>query len=531
MKRCTRHIRTSLPARLSLLVLTVIFSSCSNPATNSKPTLTLEAKKNPVAPGQSTQITATPVDNDGDVVTVTWVCDFGTLSADNGDIVTWTAPGEDNLPCTIIATANDGHGGITEKDLIIDVKNNAPVFNNITTTSSTVLQGNTITLQALAYDPDGSTVRYRWSDNGGGTFSDTLVTRNTATWKAPTGDTWIKVTCTAYDAYGGETDKSLDLLVYSNYGVIWVADSGTDKVYKYSAIGEFLLTVQGTFQRPIAIATNVDEFFGCYVADYDMGQVFKISEKGAITHTYTSFKHPIDIDIFQSLRVIWVLDVGNNSVTAINGYTDQVIGTFTGLKEPRSLKVNQETGDVWITDTGNNRIIRIQPKDIPGELPTVADQKTVFRGTSSNGNGYNEPIHLSFSQHKYNVVYIADISDDEVEMIESSMSGFKEIAVASTGYQNPSFIAVSDKGTSEVVWVIHNTQISTIMSGNLFPSSIDYDTFKYPYRIVTDDLNNKIWVVDNGLNQIIPLDDTGSFTTGIDIITGFVFIEDVAINQ
>ena len=92
------------------------------PPTNRNPTFTVNANCNPcsVEPGQTSNLTATATDPDGDPVTYQWTAPQGTFNNPNAANTVWTAPNQvGNVPATV--TARDNRGGSATSSVTIQV--------------------------------------------------------------------------------------------------------------------------------------------------------------------------------------------------------------------------------------------------------------------------------------------------------------------------------------------------------------------------------------------------------------------------
>ncbi|MCK5683669.1 hypothetical protein KAJ27_06090, partial [bacterium] len=516
-------------------------------------------------------ITAIVTDDDDDDVSIRWKndSDLGIIfRSENTDReITWQAPITIRDTTNIIAIADDGkEDGISRDTLTLIVSNNKIIINNLTTSKNNVLLGNKVSLTCLASDPENGPIKYTWSETndlnymgsehnyGKGVFLDTSSTQNTAEWKAPLDKegTWT-ITVTVTDNFGEINSKSIDLNVYSNYGVVWVADAGVKKVKKFSSKGAHLLDVDINFNDPRSLATNAEESFGCYAGDYEAGMVYKIDENGNMLKSWETFNKPIDLDIYKARRHLWVLDAGDGSLTRINCYTETIETRFTGFYKPNSMKVNQKNGDVWICDTGNNRIVRITMADSSGSVDSL--QSSIFSGQVSEAhNGYSEPNFLTFIDGKENIIYISDKGDNQIEIIKNDgttpENTYVEVESQNSIFTNPGAITVFANNislTQNDLWLINNNRISfythDVTSSEIRPLIIqlwsDISDYQYnPYRLYNDNINNKIWVVDNGFHNIFSFymnsddnyTDENEFTPPI-MITELDRIEDIAINQ
>ncbi|MDD4409933.1 MAG: PKD domain-containing protein, partial [Candidatus Pacebacteria bacterium] len=147
-------------------------------STNNIPVVNVADNKE-VKSGQSIVLTGTASDPDGDNLTYSWSCNGGTLSNRTSLNPTFTALsgifGNSSYTCTL--TANDGKGGYASDSLSIVVrpsittKNSAPVLS--VANDREINPGQEVRLFALAYDPDGDPLTYKWTCNGGSLSDDT----------------------------------------------------------------------------------------------------------------------------------------------------------------------------------------------------------------------------------------------------------------------------------------------------------------------------------------------------------------------
>ena len=121
-----------------------------------------------------------------------------------------------------------------------------------------VVSGDSLTLTGTAAEPEGHTLTYAWTSNGGGTFADTtaLIT----TWTAPdatVANQAVTLTLTVTDAEGETGTATVDVLVsppapiidddfglhednaapggiWGNDDTIWVSNTANDKIYAYA---------------------------------------------------------------------------------------------------------------------------------------------------------------------------------------------------------------------------------------------------------------------------------------------------------
>jgi hypothetical protein len=167
-------------------------------AANQDPTVDITAPVDGSTHVAGTQITlgASTSDPDGHTVTVSWTA--------NGDAIAepWSPPAG---AYTLVATADDGHGGTATDSVAITVEaaNQDPTV-DITAPAdgSTHVAGTQITLGASTSDPDGHTVTVSWTANG-----DAIV----EPWSPPAGA--YTLVASADDGHGGTAADSVAITV------------------------------------------------------------------------------------------------------------------------------------------------------------------------------------------------------------------------------------------------------------------------------------------------------------------------------
>lgn len=89
--------------------------------------------------------------------------------------------------------------------------NNAPIISSLIANPSNVGTNQVTTITCTASDPDDDSLTYAWTKSGGtfvGSTSGAIVT-----WRAPSSSDTYTVVCGVSDGKGGETTKSVDILV------------------------------------------------------------------------------------------------------------------------------------------------------------------------------------------------------------------------------------------------------------------------------------------------------------------------------
>jgi YD repeat-containing protein len=171
----------------------------------------------------------------------------------------------------------------------------------------------------------------------------------------------------AFSTPGGPHGVALD-----SSGDVWVVETGTDHIEKYSPTGTLIASYgsggsgNGQFTTPLGIAIDASNHI--YVTDSGNDRVEELSSEGAYLGQFGSagsgnsqFIDPYGIAADPRTDTIYVSDAGNQRVqvfTNSGAYLGQFgsagsgSGQFSG---PQGIAINA-SGDVYVVDDGNNRV-------------------------------------------------------------------------------------------------------------------------------------------------------------------------------
>lgn len=154
-------------------------------------------------------------------------------------------------------------------------------------------------------------------------------------------------------------------------GNFWVADTGNDRLQKFSREGNLLQVIgktgsgEGEFRSPWAVAISPKG--NIYIADTDNSRVQVLSPKGMFLGAFGKegkqpgqFMEPVDLSV-DSAENIYVVDRGNNRISKYDstGVLLWEVGKKGSLdsefNRPESILVSADN-EVYVLDSGNNRV-------------------------------------------------------------------------------------------------------------------------------------------------------------------------------
>ena len=158
----------------------------------------------------------------------------------------------------------------------------------------------------------------------------------------------------------GQFDDARGIAV-DDRGVVTVADSGNDRIQRFSSSGNPIGTIgesgsgPGQLDGPVGVALN--RAGELYVADAGNSRVQQFDAEGAFVREWPGFTDLVDVDVDNDL--VFALDAGTGQVTRIetDGTSTAWGGTGSGpgqLQAPTGLAVR--SGLVVVADAGNARV-------------------------------------------------------------------------------------------------------------------------------------------------------------------------------
>ncbi len=212
------------------ITLTLTVTDAVSAAATAQVSVTVRANQAPIVSvsppsvtvdgGGTVTLGGTSSDPEGDTLTYAWTSDGGgTFTTPSALLTTWTAPAKTNADQSIVLTltvADNGAGALTSMATVsVTVRANQAPTVTVSPPTATVDGGGTVTLGGTSSDPEGDTLTYAWTSNGGGSFDNASVPD--ATWTAPdatSSDQSIVLTLTVTES-GAEAGALADTATVS----------------------------------------------------------------------------------------------------------------------------------------------------------------------------------------------------------------------------------------------------------------------------------------------------------------------------
>ncbi len=184
-------------AQVTLTVRTATGSAAVNVSFNTWPQVTrMVASANPVQVGQSTALSVTASDADGDALSYAWSAScagsFSNASAATSQFTPSALPAGNTCPnCTLSVQVTDGRGGSTTGSYALCVGAQAtpqlaPVLTDASQSVASVPAGGTVTLRVAAQDPQNSALTFSWRASAGSLgAASNMATSSWVVWTAP----------------------------------------------------------------------------------------------------------------------------------------------------------------------------------------------------------------------------------------------------------------------------------------------------------------------------------------------------------
>jgi hypothetical protein len=221
----------------AIIIMSLALTACvkvsapapATPSGNQPPVITsLTAAQNQTYPEGSVNLQAVVSDPNGDSLNYKWTATGGSFVESGRGNNTWNAPkqfGDYDIKLTV----DDGKGGTAQASVTITVSaNHPPVIASLTAVPAALPFASRTTITAIASDPDGDALQYKWDDGNAGIISGI---GNQISWISPSKNGNFSVFVTVSDGKGGQTKQEIVIPVAASSGTQTISlvkqESGT----------------------------------------------------------------------------------------------------------------------------------------------------------------------------------------------------------------------------------------------------------------------------------------------------------------
>ncbi len=481
---------------LLVAISTIWYSGCARAplsGENQAPTiLNLRIEAEEATPGSALLLRADISDPDGDSLQVSWECNLGQMLSSYQDSARWASP-DSSVVARVVVRAVDPEGLESADTLRFWVHNQVPVITQLSASSRTVLNGNTITLSAAAMDPDSHAVSFSW-DTPWGSLDHAYG--SSVRWTVPdsTMHAWVELVAT--DEYGAQSRDTLDVTVYTEVGCAWVLNQGAQQIVKLSAIGDELLRLDG-FQdlQDVDVDPENRRLWVCegYPAAL---HCFDLIGTPLFTRT-EGLARPTRLRSWQRTGSVMVLDADTAQVVEISLYGDRELRRIGGLTRPNALDVNQRTGAVWICDEGSNQLFHVND----GWEGSISDVRSSPHVQARDG--YLFPVDVSV-EDSTGACWLVD--KEAGTLVRYEDDGLDSLVV--TGLENP--VAVSATWSEGLCWVLDRGLDSRALRYFFDQEQVAVEGLLFPKDLAYNRIDSHVWVLDTERNRVLRLRPDGS---------------------
>jgi tripartite motif-containing protein 71 len=332
--------------------------------------------------------------------------------------------------------------------------------------------------------------------------------------------------CTAGVAAAGNGSLNAPTgIAAASGGNVWVADTGNNRIQKFSSTGTFLSVVTGEgsligkMKEPSSVAIGPDG--SIWVADAGGNRIEQWTTGLALQRVCGGegtadgqFQHLGALDV-DAQGNVWAADISTNSVEELNeactfigrfGVTGSGPGELS-LGSPTGIAIDSK-GNIWIADGNNNRIQKWTGAGAPSYSNSF--------GTGGSGGGqFAHPAGIA-TDSKGNT-WVVDENNKRVEKFNEAGQCLSSFGASGTGngqFGRPTDVAVDAKGN---LWVTDagNNRVEEFNENGEYLSKFGSagsgnGQFSGPESVAVDP-NGNIWVADTYNGRVQEFSGEGKF--------------------
>ena len=280
-------------------------------------------------------------------------------------------------------------------------------------------------------------------------------------------------------------------------------------LFAADCMAQTLITTIPTGGNPVAVGLN-PVTNKIYVANQSGNSLTVINgATNQATNVFTG-SGPDALDINPVTNKIYVADGGASAVTVIDGATNRTASVSTGVG-PVAVAVNPATNQIYVANYYSNSVTVIHG--------ATNQTTTVNVGTSPYSIAVN-PVT--------NKIFVADSASQDVAIIDGATNSVTTVAVGT----DPVALAVN-QNTNQIYVANYRSSNVSIIDGTSY-SVTNIAVGPWPCALAVDPVRNQIFVANGGANSGTIIDGTTLITTpisvgddptavAVDVVTGKVY--------
>jgi len=213
-----------------------------------------------------------------------------------------------------------------------------------------------------------------------------------------------------------------------------------------------------------------------------------------------------NVNFFASApNTIYVTNLKDNTVSVINGQTNNVVATIPVGNDPQEVGVNIVTGMIYVTNNSSNSVsvINGQTNSVIATIPVVSEPAEI---------GVNPITNMIYVANMYGIVNVINGQTNNVVQTISVGNDISGLGINPT--TNMIYITNYGNNTVSVINGQTNSVVSTI--NVVGPSGIGVNPITNMIYIANPN-NNKVSVINGQTNTVVATIPVGSYPIGIGI--------------
>jgi DNA-binding beta-propeller fold protein YncE len=311
----------------------------------------------------------------------------------------------------------------------------------------------------------------------------------------------------------GELANPTDLTVDENDNV-YVVDNGNDRVSVFNRVGNFIRTIgDGILSSPSCVGISGNSV---YVSDTGNSKIRVFSPKGKLLKTIgehgigsSQFRYPTGF-VIDANGILWVADTGNNRILKLDGNKQLYSIGLKGVSLwPKGITTTN--GHIYVSESSSD-FVNVYSAETGEHIQSIGSQ-----GTESTNLKNPEDCDISTRDD----LVVADTGNNRIQIYSlfgDHLFGFGEEGSGAGQFRVPRGIGIDKKTGNIFVADTGNSRVASVSMSGTWVFSFD-DELSAPVDVAIDS-QDRIWVVDEDLGEVLIFDPQGKF---IESLAGVAF--------